>query len=160
MVRPKPSAKRNHGGLGAGPQQNHSGYMELFFFQKKKQKAFVVFRRRYGWTQTFREAEPRGSGGWPPAKLLSLYCLLLFPEKEAKSICSASQKIWLDANLPRSGTTGVWGRARSYMVFFFQKKKDPKHVGSGLVNSGSDRAGYWIIEKKFRSSVYLRSERP
>jgi hypothetical protein len=36
---------------------------------------------------------------------------LLFLEKEAKSISSASQKPVLGPNLPRSGTKGVWGLA-------------------------------------------------
>jgi hypothetical protein len=37
--------------------------------------------------------------------------ILLFPEKEAKSVCSASQKNMGYPDLPRSGTTGVWGLA-------------------------------------------------
>jgi hypothetical protein len=70
----KPSAKRNHGGLGAGPQKRPQLDFQqcnwsniFFFFQKKKQKAWFCFAEGYT-PETFREAEPRGFGGWPPKK--------------------------------------------------------------------------------------------
>jgi hypothetical protein len=73
-------------------------FLQIFFFQKKKQKAFVLLRRRIWASQTFGEAEPRGQ---PPKIFLAD---LLVPEKEAKSVCSASQKNMGWPNLPRSGT--------------------------------------------------------
>jgi hypothetical protein len=36
--------------------------------------------------------------------------VLLFPEKEAKSVVLLRRRHWV-TNLPRSGTTGVWGLA-------------------------------------------------
>jgi hypothetical protein len=48
--------------------------------------------------------------------------LLLFPEKEAKSVSSTSQKI-IPAQTSAKPTLGVWGRALKDNLFFFQKKK-------------------------------------
>jgi hypothetical protein len=69
---------------------------------------------------------------------LSPNSVLLFPEKEAKSVCSASQKIMGYPILPRSGTTGFWGLAPNKLIFlksiglvvffFFQKKKQKAFV--------------------------------
>jgi hypothetical protein len=70
MVEPNPSAKRNHGGLGAGPQESISRIVFIKFIT------------------------------------LKLNSILLFPEKEAKSVVPLRGGSW-DPNLPRSGTTGV-----------------------------------------------------
>jgi hypothetical protein len=55
------SAKRNHGGLGACPQEDtitHPlSYVVFFFFKKKKQKALFRFAEDSG-IQIVREAEP------------------------------------------------------------------------------------------------------
>jgi hypothetical protein len=51
--------------------------------------------------------------------------LLLFPEKEAKSVVLLRRKTW-DTNLPRSGTTGVWGLAPKKPIrpiTFFSRKE-------------------------------------
>jgi hypothetical protein len=81
-----------------GFRKRKSRRVVFFFFQKKKQKALVLLRRRSR-THAFPETERPSSG------------ILLFPEKEAKSVSSASQKDLGAQKIPRSGTTGVWGLA-------------------------------------------------
>jgi hypothetical protein len=69
--------------LGACPQGLIS-LKEFFFFQKKKQKALVLLRRRpFHIQNSAKPTLPRTN--W-------FKVVLLFPEKEAKSISSASQK--------------------------------------------------------------------
>jgi hypothetical protein len=68
----------------------------FFFFQKKKQKAFVLLRRMFVDPKEPRRANVFGSflkKNTPcPKNLTNLSRgVLLFPEKEAKSVCSASQ---------------------------------------------------------------------
>jgi hypothetical protein len=38
------------------------------FYSKLNKKSVIQLRRRYFYTQVFREAEPRGFGGLPPIK--------------------------------------------------------------------------------------------
>jgi hypothetical protein len=114
----------------------------LFFFQKKKQKAFVLLRRRALLTRN--SAKPTlGVWGLAPKKNHSYSStvddiLFFFPEKEAKSACSASQKFTFLTRNSAKPTLGVWGLApkknHSYsstvddILFFFQKKKQKAFV--------------------------------
>jgi hypothetical protein len=80
----------------------------FFFFQKKKQKAFVLLRRRSWAAQT--SAKPTlGVWGRAPKRLFdySSNSLLHFPEKEAKSVCSASQKVMGCPNLGEADPGGL-----------------------------------------------------
>jgi hypothetical protein len=71
------------GGLGRAPRRTL--YVAFFFFQKKKQKALVLLRRRLSPTQI--SAKPTlGVWGRAPRRALNLCSILLFPEKEAKSV--------------------------------------------------------------------------
>jgi hypothetical protein len=91
------------GGLEANPQRNNRpvdillilDLIALFFFQKKKQKAFVLLRRKRSHTHT--SAKPTlGVWGLAPKKQsICSYPLdtvfsgtLLFPEEKGKSVCS------------------------------------------------------------------------
>jgi hypothetical protein len=58
------------------------GLVVPFFFQKKKQKALVLLRRRFG-DPDLGEADPGGL--LTPPETQSSRRALLFPEKEAKS---------------------------------------------------------------------------
>jgi hypothetical protein len=68
----QPSAKRNHGGLGAGPQKTRPDVVNwagssLLFPEKEAKSVCSASQKVMGYL-TFREAEPRGFGGWPPKK--------------------------------------------------------------------------------------------
>jgi hypothetical protein len=81
----------------------------FFFFKKKKQKAFALLRRRVLVTQNSAKPTQGGLGGVPPRKPLRPTTgsgVLLFPEKEAKSVSAASQKVrgWME----RRGSGGRW----------------------------------------------------
>jgi hypothetical protein len=71
------SAKPTQGGLGACPQEKIAvraslkkpvGLGIFFFFQKKKQKAFVRFAEDHGLTE-IRRSQPRGGWGLPQEKI-------------------------------------------------------------------------------------------
>jgi hypothetical protein len=69
--------------------------MMFFFFQKKKQKAFVLLRRILFLPTPSVKQNHGGLEGCPKktSDVVNSSCgILLFPEKEAKSVCSASQK--------------------------------------------------------------------
>jgi hypothetical protein len=95
-----------------------------FFFQKKKQKALVLLRRRL--SHTYNSAKPtQGVWGRAPSKSDTL----LFPEKEAKSVCSASQKSNTYPNLGEADPGGSGGVPPAKAIpFFFQKKKQKAFV--------------------------------
>jgi hypothetical protein len=59
------SAKPTLEGLGPCPQEPNP-YEDIFFFQKKKQKALSRFAE--GWRPKPRRSRPRGFGGLPPRK--------------------------------------------------------------------------------------------
>jgi hypothetical protein len=78
----------------------------FFFFQKKKQKAFVLLRRKRLATQN--SAKPtQGVWGRAPRKPNPYEDILLFPEKEAKTVCSASQKTLGGPNLSEADPGGL-----------------------------------------------------
>jgi hypothetical protein len=76
----------------------------FFFFQKKKQKAFVL---RSTLNANPRQSRPR-FGGRTSKTVDLIASILLFPEKEAKSVCSAKLSQLETSAKP---TQGVWGLA-------------------------------------------------
>jgi hypothetical protein len=90
----------------------------FFFSQKNNQKA--LFR-----LSNLSASGATGSGAGPEVNRPN--GILLFPEKEAKSVCSASQKFMGYPTSPRSGATGSGAGPRKPFrlmeFFFFQKKK-------------------------------------
>jgi hypothetical protein len=78
-----PSAKRNHGGLGAGPQKEPKkwsiGLGVVFFYWKRSKKRCSASQKNL-FPKSFREAEPRGFGGWSFAQTLNnlQICFILF----------------------------------------------------------------------------------
>jgi hypothetical protein len=65
-------------------------------------------------TQTSAKPTQGGLGGVPPKKTNQSRDILLFPEKEAKSVSSASQKAGLLTENSAKPTKGVWGLAPSF----------------------------------------------
>jgi hypothetical protein len=116
--------------------------MVFFFFQNKKQKAFVLLHGHF--ILKTRLSQPRGLEACSRKLTNHINSILLFPEKEAKSVCSASQnKVlpWFEnvgqsssPKPPRSGPRGSGGvppenrPIKSIIFFFFQKKKQKAFV--------------------------------
>jgi hypothetical protein len=135
--------------LGTSGPRELIHLMILFFFQKKKQKAFVLLRKKckpnLELIQLTAPIEKRfaspvfaqnsakptlGVWGLAPKKSINLLInlsndILLFPEKEAKSVCFASQKVcWLTINRnPRCSRPRWVPSIDPIVLFFFWKKK-------------------------------------
>jgi hypothetical protein len=71
--------------------------MKSFFSRKRSKKRLFCFAEDSFGSPILGEADPGGSGGRAPQKptllINSSNDILLFPEKEAKSVCSAWQEL-------------------------------------------------------------------
>jgi hypothetical protein len=85
----------------------------ILLFPEKSKKRLFCFAEDLG-TQTFREAEPRGFGGLPPKKTNNalIVSVIVYSNNTLLFLAFVLLRRRLrDPNLPRSGTTGVWGLA-------------------------------------------------
>jgi hypothetical protein len=106
------------GGLGACPQQNstsshfllYSTLSHLLLFQKKKQKALVLLRRRLMGYPNLGEADPGGLGACPQqkptaSKLIEPIDVITFffsQKKKQKALVLHRRRLWAVPNPRRS----------------------------------------------------------
>jgi hypothetical protein len=126
------------------------------------QQTLVIFRQNMG---VNRVIDLIGSF---LAQVLRGMGFFFFQKKKQKALVLLRRSSW-DPNLPRSGTTGVWGLAPKkrtnrindsrIVFFFFQKKKQKALVllrrsswGLKLPRSGTTGV-WWLASKKRRTIV-------
>jgi hypothetical protein len=118
---PKPRRNRPWG-LRACPQQNSTLSGFLLFHSTKRSKKCCSASRKDVDAQSLGEADP-GCLGACPQQNSTLSGFLPFPEKEAKCVCSASQKITLP-NSRRSRSNYLWA------IYTKTRRGRPRWIGA------------------------------
>jgi hypothetical protein len=147
--------------------------MMFFFFQKKKQKAFVLLRRILFLPTPSVKQNHGGLEGCPKktSDVVNSSCgILLFPEKEAKGVCSASQNSLSPHTFREAEPRGFGGlpqkniRCSQFLLWYssFSRKRSKKRLfcfaevsfSPHLPRSGT--TGVWgLAPKKTRCSQFL-----